>query len=161
MSLEQDVTLLQDVPTFDMLTPDALRTLAISADQLRLAAGDILFREGDLADAGYVLTSGRLEMVEEQGARPRVLCEVLPGALVGESALLIALPRPATARALEASTLLRIPRATFLRVLEGFPEAAVQLRAVFAGRLEATLGALDTLRREKLEPPVRPPVRRR
>ncbi|OZA98405.1 MAG: cyclic nucleotide-binding protein, partial [Rhizobiales bacterium 39-66-18] len=62
MSLEQDVALLQDVPTFDMLTPDALRTLAISADQLRLAAGDILFQEGDLADAGYVLTSGRLEM---------------------------------------------------------------------------------------------------
>ncbi|TCT06794.1 Crp/Fnr family transcriptional regulator [Aquabacter spiritensis] len=161
MSLEQDVAALQGVPTFEVLPPEALRSLAISAEIHELKAGDVLFRAGEISDAGYVVLSGRIELVTEQAGRRRRLCELLSGALVGETALFVASPRPATARALEAATVLRISRPVFVRVLEGFPEAATLLRAQFAERLEATLGALDALRREKFDSPSRPAARRR
>ncbi len=161
MSVEQDVATLQGVPTFEVLAPEALRILAISAEERQLKAGEVLFRAGEASDAGYVLLSGRIELVQEQPGRRRKLSEILPGALVGELALLIQVPRPATARALEGTRLMRIPRTTFLRMLEGFPDAAVILRDRFAKRLEETLSALDTLRQDQLETPPKPRLRKK
>ena len=83
------------------------------------------------------------------------------GALLGETALLIATARPATARALDSSRLLRIPRPLFLRMLEGFPEAARTLRAQLGARVGETLAALETVRAEKLDTPVPPRARKR
>lgn len=159
MSLDQDVVLLQGVPTFRVLSPEALRILAISAEQRPLAAGEVLFRMGDAADCGYVVMTGRMEVFSERAGKRRTTCETLPGALIGEMALILDRPRPATAVALEPSTVMRIPRTTFLRVLEGFPEAAVELRAAFAERVTGLLRSLDTVR-DRLETPIRP-VRRR
>ncbi len=159
MSLDQDVVLLQGVPTFDVLTPDALRILAISAEQRRLAPDEVLFRMGDAADCGYVVMAGRVEVFSERAGKRRNACEALPGALIGEMALILDRPRPATAVALEAATVMRIPRTTFLRVLESFPEAAVALRDKVAARVGTVLKSLDTVR-DRLETPIRP-VRRR
>lgn len=153
MSVEQAVEALKGVPTFEVLPDEALRILAISAEEVGLRAGEVLFRTGDAAEEGYVVLGGRLELVSEQPNRRRRLCELLPGALIGETALLIPGARPATARALETSRLMRIPRPLFLRMLEGFPAAAAPLRDLFAARVTETLGALETLRVERLVPP--------
>lgn len=151
MSVEQAVTALQGVPTFQVLPDEALRILAISAEEMTLGAGAVLFRAGETADDGYVVLSGRLELVSEQTGRRGRLCELLSGALIGETALLVAGTRPATARALESSRLMRISRTTFLRMLEGFPDAAVPLRDVFATRVSETLAALESLRQKRLD----------
>ena len=66
-----------------------------------------------------------------------------PGALIGESALVVDTRRPATATALEHSSLWRVSRGMFLRMLEGEPAAATALRRMIAGRLEAALSELD------------------
>lgn len=161
MSIEEAVTTLSGVPMFEGLPAEALRGLAISGEDVALKAGETLFRAGDAADASYVLLSGRLDLVSEPVGRRRRLCEVLPGALLGETALLIATTRPATARALEASRLLRISRAAFLRVLEGFPEVADTLRAQLGARLAETLSALETVRATHLDQPVPPRARKR
>ncbi|WP_084540045.1 cyclic nucleotide-binding domain-containing protein [Azorhizobium doebereinerae] len=155
MSLDQDVVLLQGVPTFKVLAPEALRILAISAEQQRLRPGEVLFQAGDAADCGYVVAAGRLEVFSGSPGKRRGTLEALPGALIGETALLLDRPRPATAAAVEASTVMRIPRTTFLRVLESFPEAAVEMRQAFAQRVDALMRALDTVR-DRLETPIRP-----
>lgn len=151
MSVEQAVAALQAVPTFEGLPDEALRILAISAEELPLGAGEVLFRTGEAADDGYVVLSGRLELVSEQTGRRGRLCELLPGALIGETALLVAGARPAMARALESSRLMRIPRTTFLRMLEGFPAAAAPLRDLFAARVTEMLAALEALRLKRLD----------
>ena len=48
------------------------------------------------------------------------------GTLLGELALLTETVRPVTATANEPSTVLRIPRTLFLKMLEGYPDAAAQ-----------------------------------
>jgi CRP-like cAMP-binding protein len=57
-----------------------------------------------------------------------------PGALIGELALVVAMPRPSTATALEYSSVIRIARSLFQRVLESDPAAARRLRDEFANR---------------------------
>ena len=59
-----------------------------------------------------------------------------PGTLLGESALLAETRRPATATAREDSVVLRISRAMFLKMLDGYPDAAQRLRDVIAARAD-------------------------
>ena len=54
--------------------------------------------------------------------------------LIGELALLVAMKRPSSAVALEHSTVIRIARSLFQRVLESDPAAARRLRDEFAVR---------------------------
>ena len=57
-----------------------------------------------------------------------------PGTLLGELALIAETRRPATATATEPSTVIRISRSLFLKMLEGYPEAAQILREQIAAR---------------------------
>jgi CRP-like cAMP-binding protein len=145
MALDDDVALLERVAVLEVLGRDALRILAIGAESRRLKAGDTLFREGEDADAAFVVASGTVALKNVlTNGQPEVLAG--PGCLIGETALITEARRPATAIGRADAMLLRIPRNTFLRTLEGYPSAAVKLRDLVARRLSATLGELDRIR---------------
>jgi CRP-like cAMP-binding protein len=59
-----------------------------------------------------------------------------PGGLLGDLALITDTVRTATATAQEPSAVLRIPRSLFLKMLEGYPDAARNLRDAMAARLD-------------------------
>ncbi len=148
------VAILRRIATFSALGDAALAQLVAQSRRVNLSAGDTLFRAGDAAECGYVLMSGRMELSDTRrdGLRHGVL-EVAAEALIGEIALIAPTPRPATAVALEPCTLLCIPRARFLAVLEGEPAATAALRQAIAQRLEVTLKALDGVRAELEQAP--------
>jgi CRP-like cAMP-binding protein len=129
MSIDDDVALLERVPTLRLLGNTALRMLAIGSEQRNFERGDVLFNVGDEADAGYIVQHGAFR-VEEGGA------ELIagPGALIGELALIVAMKRPSSALALERSSVIRVARSLFQRVLESDPAAARRLRDEFATR---------------------------
>jgi CRP-like cAMP-binding protein len=130
MSIEDDVALLERVPTLRLLGTTALRMLAIGSEQRNIARGDKLFTAGDEADSGFIVQRGAFRIADEHGA------EVIagPGDLIGELALLVAMARPSTATALEHSSVIRLARSLFQRVLESDPAAARRLRDEFAIR---------------------------
>ena len=130
MSIEDDVALLERVPTLRLLGTDALRMLAIGSEQRNVARGDLLFNRGDDADAGFVVQRGAFRI--ENGAGAEIVAG--PGALIGELALVVAMQRPSTATALEHCSVIRVARSLFQRVLESDPAAARRLRDEFAGR---------------------------
>jgi CRP-like cAMP-binding protein len=129
MSIEDDVALFERVPTLRLLGTTALRMLAIGSEQREFARGDQLFNAGDEADAGYIVQRGAFR-VEDGGA------EIIagPGALIGELALIVAMKRPSSAVAIEQSTVIRVARSLFQRVLESDPAAARRLRDELASR---------------------------
>jgi CRP-like cAMP-binding protein len=129
MSIDDDVALLERVPTLRLLGTPALRMLAIGSEQRIFSPGDYLFNAGDEADAGYIVQRGAIR-VEDGGA------EVVagPGALIGELAMIVTMKRPASAVALDHSSVIRIARSLFQRVLESDPDAARRLRDELATR---------------------------
>jgi CRP-like cAMP-binding protein len=129
MSIEDDVALLERVPTLRLLGTAALRMLAIGSEQRDYSNGDYLFNAGDEADAGYIVRRGAIR-VEDGDA------EVIagPGSLIGELALIVAMRRPSSAVAIEHSTVIRVARSLFQRVLESDPDAACRLRDEIATR---------------------------
>jgi CRP-like cAMP-binding protein len=130
MSIDDDVALLDRVSTLHLLGTASLRMLAIGSEQRDVARGDLLFRQGDDADSGFVVRRGAFRIDNGSGA------EVVagPGALIGELALVVPMRRPSSALALEYSTVIRIARSLFQRVLESDPGAARRLRDEFASR---------------------------
>jgi CRP-like cAMP-binding protein len=130
MSIDDDVALLERVPTLRLLGTSALRMLAIGSEQRDFERGDLLFNSGDDADSGFIVRRGAFRI--EDGAGAEVVAG--PGTLIGELALVVAMQRPSTAIALEYSSVIRVARSLFARVLESDPAAARRLRDEFANR---------------------------
>ena len=130
MSIEDDVALLERVPTLRLLGMASLRMLAIGSEQRIFERGDQLFNAGDDADAGFIVQRGAFRI--DDGAGAEMIAG--PGALIGELALVVAMQRPSTATALEHSSVIRIARSLFQRVLESDPAAARRLRDEMASR---------------------------
>ena len=141
MSIEDDIALLARVPALNLLGMAALLVLAIGAEQRDYGYGDVLFHQNDIADAGYVVRRGSFRVAAEDG--PEVV--VGAGELIGELALIVDMRRPATATALEHSTVVRVSRTLYQRVLESHPEAARRIRDDLAVRTNAAATAIARL----------------
>ncbi len=97
--------------TMRLFFPRSINTLDIRTTtvvpHLHLEAGEVLFRQGEVSGAFYVIESGRLELTQTSSQGDVVLREELgPGEHFGEGSLLRRRVRTTTARALEPSTVL-------------------------------------------------------
>jgi CRP-like cAMP-binding protein len=132
MTIENDIAYLERVPLFRRLGAGALRILAIGVESYDVQAGQVLFTAGEAADGAYIIKYGSFSLKTDNIDDAEVSAG--PGTLLGESALFAENKRPATATAREGSTVMRISRTMFLRMLEGYPEAAARLREMIASR---------------------------
>ncbi len=144
MTIEDDIAFLERVPMLRRLGTGALRILAIGAESYAVQAGQVLFTTGEAADCAYVVLQGSFGLRREPAGDGEVVAE--PGTLLGESALLTETLRPATVTAREDSTVLRIPRAMFLKMLESYPDAAQRLRELFVSRADQWAREMENVR---------------
>ncbi|MBX9776654.1 MAG: cyclic nucleotide-binding domain-containing protein [Xanthobacteraceae bacterium] len=135
MTIEDDIAFFERVPTLNMLGRAALRILAIGAESRYVHSGEVLFSAGEAADSAFIVQEGTFTLTVGQGEGGASVV-VGRGTLLGELALLTETVRPVTATAKEPSTVLRIPRTLFLKMLEGYPDAARKLRDVIASRAD-------------------------
>ncbi|MEX0846826.1 MAG: Crp/Fnr family transcriptional regulator [Ilumatobacteraceae bacterium] len=114
-----------------------LELIAASGAESNLVRGDVLFKEGDVADALYVVVRGRLAIAIANPIdhRETVVSLMEPGDLFGEMAMLDDGPRSAMARALETSTVLAIPYDAVLDVFRKQPELLWGVTRLLAQRL--------------------------
>ena len=144
MSIEDDIQAIERVPTLRTLGREALRILAIGAESRAVPAGDVLFTAGETADCGYIIQEGSFHLASSS----KVLGDVTagPGTLLGEVALIAETKRPATATANEPSVVIRISRSLFLKMLEGYPNAAHILRDQIVARAREALAEMTDVR---------------
>jgi len=143
MSIEDDIAYLERIPFLRRLGSGALRILAIGVESFAVQAGEVLFTAGEIADGAYIILAGSFALKPERG-RDDVIAG--PGTLLGESALLAETRRPATATAREDSAVMRISRSMFLRMLDGYPDAAQRLRELLTSRSDQWLRELQNIR---------------
>ncbi len=102
-----------------------MRILAIGAETRYVHGGEVLFNAGDAAEGGFVVQEGSFSLSASPASDGRAVI-VGPFTLLGEVALFTETTRPATATALEPSTVLSIPRPLFLKMLDSFPDCGAQ-----------------------------------
>jgi NTE family protein len=111
------------------LPPRELANLEQRLTSLSVRRGEVLMRQGDQADALYLVVSGRFA-VEVDG---RHVAEVGSGAPIGEVAFSDG-RRTATVTALRDSLVLKLPHAEFLELTESNPAILKPIMVTLARR---------------------------
>jgi CRP-like cAMP-binding protein len=146
VTIEDDIAILGRVATFAQLGFSALQIVAIGSESKLLAEGETLFRAGETTDAGYVIQEGSLKLIADEPWRSGASATFGPGTLIGELALVTETVCYATAIATEPTVVMRISRSLFLKVLEGFPNAALVMRERFSERTNLVSDELSRTR---------------
>ena len=142
MTIEDDIAFLERVPALAILGREALRILAIGSENRYVHEGVALFGEGEDADSAYVVQEGSFDLIANGGGET----VIGPGALIGELALVTEMKRPTSAVAREPSSVVRITRQLFLKMLESDPAAASRMRDALAARVNQTAGEFSRVR---------------
>jgi CRP-like cAMP-binding protein len=146
MTIEDDIFFLERLTIFGQLGFSALQILAIGSEARELQPGEVLFTAGEAADGGYIIQEGALRLDLPGAGSSGADIVVGPGTLLGELALVTETKRPVTATAIEPSTVMRVSRSLFRKVLEGFPDAARLMRDRIAARASEADNDLQTVR---------------
>ena len=138
MSLKQEFELLRRVPLFAEIEPSRLKLLAFMSERVGFDPGRLIVRQGDTADAAYLIIEGHAEVIVETPAGPVILANLGPNETVGEMGILTNMPRNATVRAADRLTALRISKEPFMRMVREFPNISVSIMQELARRVDAT-----------------------
>ena len=122
---------------FDSSERELLRRLESEVEMRTLAGGEALFRQGDAADAAFIVMSGRLRVVSESAnGDEHTLNELGRGEVLGELALLTASDRSATVYAVRDTDIARISKEAFHWLIEQRPSSLHALSRIMADRLQ-------------------------
>jgi CRP-like cAMP-binding protein/predicted MFS family arabinose efflux permease len=113
------IALLRALDLFVAASNNTLERLAADLEPVEFPAGAMVLREGDPADALYVIVDGEVSAsARGEGETEQFLRTVGPGGYVGEIGLLTAGPRTATVTAVTPLTMWRLPGDDFLDALQ-------------------------------------------
>jgi len=129
-------SLLRSASLFGGVGDLALTRLETASRLRRLERGQMLFNQGDAADAFFLVCSGSIDLgLDSANGRELVINEMRPGDGFGELALITGQPRSTSAVARRESVVLVIPRREFMAVLAEDPVLARNLLQPMAQRL--------------------------
>jgi CRP-like cAMP-binding protein len=132
--------LLKGIYLFQDATSDDLASLAGIAARREYLQGDLVFNEGDEADAMFVVEMGTVDLVP--GGKDLAVITVGTGQSFGEVAFFKRGKRPGSARTREVSRILRIPFDRLETLLAGRPAFAMGFYRNACGFLAKHLQAL-------------------
>jgi signal transduction histidine kinase len=125
------------VPAFTDLPDDEIAWFLGESQDLHLKPGDTYLRQGDPADAMFVVLDGQLEGRGEIGGET-VAISVIPGGVTGALPFSRMKQFPLTGRAVTESRVLRFPAALFPELVQKMPELAKRLVALMSDRIRET-----------------------
>jgi CRP/FNR family transcriptional regulator, cyclic AMP receptor protein len=143
MSLAREVDLIRRVPVFSAIGPAKQKLLCFSSERLTFEPGQVIFREGDAADAAYVVIDGTVEITVETPSGPLLLNTLGESDVVGETAIFGDVPRTATATAKTRLEALRVCKDLFLDLVRDNADAAMEINRILATRLANTTAKLS------------------
>jgi ATP-binding cassette subfamily B protein len=128
---------------FAPLSPQEIRHLLGAMEVKEYAANAAIIREGETGDAFYVLRSGHAEVVKESDGG-KVLNHLKAGDSFGELALLTGQVRAASIITTEPSSVFRLEKNEFDRIIASSPRLKDAMVSVASGYSRASLKEAET-----------------
>jgi signal transduction histidine kinase len=125
------------VPAFADLPNDQIAWFISQSQEMLLKAGDTYFRQGDPADAMFVILEGQLQVHGELGGETVVL-SIKPGDVTGTLPFSRMKQFSVGVRALTDARVLRFPSALFPELIQKMPELTQRLVGLMADRIRET-----------------------
>jgi CRP-like cAMP-binding protein len=142
--------ILRRYPYFAAADDEGLRNLAMICDEITVAAGAVMYREGDKADKLYILTEGEVDIQYTLGSGElRTVDTVVPGELLMWSALVEPFKSTAVVTVRSHSKLIALDadklRAFCVKDLKVANDVLLHLTKMLATRLEGARIQLATI----------------
>jgi len=112
-TMESRLQTLSDGPLFKGISKKLLRKLLVDLIEKKYAEGDIIFHEGEVGKAFYVVLEGSVKIIKESNPENKTLHVLGPGSHFGELALIGNTSRFASAVAEKDSLLLIMYKSYF------------------------------------------------
>lgn len=125
------------IPEFDGLPDDQIAWFLGQAEELHLKAGDVGFRQGDPADAMFVILEGQIQVRGEIGGETIVVA-VKPGSVTGVLPFSRMKQFTVGGRALTDVRVLRFPSSRFPDLVQKMPELTQRLVGLMSDRIRET-----------------------
>src|SRR6202049_3410261 len=122
------------VPVFVGLPDDQIAWFISQAEELHFKSGDTYFRQGDPADAMFVIMEGQLQGRGEIGGET-IMFSMKPGDVTGVLPFSRMKQFTVDARALTDATVLRFPSSLFPELVQKMPELAQRLVGLMSDRI--------------------------
>ncbi len=145
---------LSSVATFKDLPAEALQLLEDRLQLISVRRGECVVKQGDAADALYVVVSGRFTV--EVDGQPHPVAEISRGSTIGEIAFFAGGERTATVRAVRDGIVVRLTRADFDAISEKSSAVLTAIAASLAERLAAATRRNSAMNSYSKGPPARP-----
>jgi len=146
-SIKRISTNLKNVPILSKLTDEELGNVQKACSKFSVHAREVIFRQGDVGDAFYIITSGSAKVLYTSAeGKTREIAALKAGDYFGESALLNRAPRGASVVAAEECILL-------MWSVDAFKKLFPSLNVTFAKR-GAISAEDDSIGASRFKPPV-------
>lgn len=129
--MKQKIQVLEKITIFSQVPPALLAQIANELEEVHIAPGQILIRQGDQPDALYILISGRLKVHLDD----IVIGEVSGQSIIGDYALLLDEARTASITALEGCSLYKLDARVFNEKLLGNLQITLAILKSLASRV--------------------------
>ncbi len=137
-SIESDAAMLRAVPFLSDVETARLKLLAYASERLDFDGGDIVFEQDSTGSDVYFVLDGKADVVAASERGPVLVATLPRHALFGEISAFCDVPRTAGVRAHGRLSVLRIPQAAFLSLIEESPALALKVVRELATRLSRT-----------------------
>jgi CRP/FNR family transcriptional regulator len=144
--VQSKLAALSQIGLFAALNETELRGLAQRAVELRFAANEMLFWEGDACAGIFLIVEGVVKIFRTSpGGREVMLSIETAPATVAELPLFDGGAYPASVRAVEPVVALFINKADFQQFCRQNPDVALKVLAVVGGRLRQLVGLVESM----------------
>ncbi len=125
---------LKGFPLFSDLTPNTLSEVADKMMVHEAQPGDVVIRQGDPGELFYLIRSGSVDVLIDDGADQKKVAQLKRGQYFGEAALITEEPRNATIVAHEKSVFYALEKTDFRAVLDTSATFEEELRQALFNR---------------------------
>lgn len=147
--------IVDDIKKCEMFSPlkdKEIDEISVYFEQVNYQNNDYIFMEGDPCTWFYIVVEGRVKVLKHSHSGKDVILEIMsPGDMFGCVAVMDNKPYPASAQAMELSTVIRIGRQNFLKIMDEFPILKLGIAKFFSDRLRDAHDLLKNIATERVE----------
>jgi CRP-like cAMP-binding protein len=131
---------------FNSFSEREIELLSPSLSQRKVRRGEQIFSEGLEATAFFAVISGKVKVYKlSPDGKEHILHIHGPGDLVAEAAIFDSMAYPASCSAMENSSLVRISRDAFIKLLKRHPELSMKMMSAYSKRLRQFVSKIEEL----------------
>jgi CRP/FNR family transcriptional regulator len=137
---------------FSSLKDEELKKISTLFEKINFKNNETIFVEGDPSDKFYLVAEGSVKILKHTMMGKDIILEMMsPGDIFGGVAVLDRKPFPASAQAMESTTVIWISRQNLLKIIEEYPILKLEIVKYFSDKLRDAHEMLKNIATERVE----------